>query len=198
MPLTTTTKSSLESLDPLVGSPDDSNLPSSPSLSLTTKTTSDTTPSGNYPNHLHPVDNPAPTLNSLEENPSAPAPVVTTAAPLTPPNTTITPSKTLTCPPHITPASTTLTPAPFGPPNPLHHHLPHLDTNPHLSLNANHHHQCPTINPRNLKNHRHLKSSPIRKIKKPKHTSDTHHPPILTQSSSPLKSKNITLTQKPS
>ena len=197
MPLTTTTKSSLESLDPLVGSPDDSNLPSSPSLSPTINTTSDTTPSGNYPNHLHPVDAPAPTPNSPEENPSAPAPVVTTAAPLTLPNTITTPSKTLSCLPHTTPVSTTLTPAPSGPPNP-HHHLPPLDTNHHLSLNASHHHQCPTTNPQNLKDHHHPKSSPIRKIKKPKHTSDTHHPPILTQSPSPLKSKNTTLTQKPS
>ena len=140
MPLTTTTKSSLESLDPPVGSPDDSNSPSPPSPFPTINTTSDITPSGNYLNHLHPVDAPVPTLNSPEENPSAPVPVATTAAPPTHPNTITTPNKQPSCPPHTTPASTTLTPAPSGPPNPLHHHLPPLDTNHHLSLNANHHH----------------------------------------------------------
>ena len=146
------TKFSLESLDPLVGSPDDSNLPSSPSPSQTTNTTSDTTPSGNYPNHLHPIDNPSSTLNSLEENPSAPAPAVTTAALLTHPTTTTTPNKQSSCPPHTTPASTTLIPAPSGPLNPLHR-PPHLNTNHHLSHNANHHHPFPTTNPQNLKNH---------------------------------------------
>ena len=192
------TKSSLESLDPPVGSPDNSNSPSSPSLSPTINTTSDITPSGNYPNHPHPINVPAPTLNSLEENPSALAPVATTAAPLTPPNTITTPSKTLSCPPHTTPVLTTLTPAPSGPPNPLHHHLPPLDTSHHLSLNANHHPQCPTINPQNLINHHHPKSSLTQKTKKPKPTSDTHHLPTLTQSPSPPKSKSITPTQKPS
>ena len=88
-----TTKSSLESLDPLVGSPDDSNSPSPPSPFPTINTTSDTTPSGNYLNHLHLVDAPAPTPTSLEENPSALAPAVTIAALLTHPTTTTTPNK---------------------------------------------------------------------------------------------------------
>ena len=198
MPLTTTTKSSLGSLDPPVGSPDDSNSPSSLSLSPTINTTSDITPSGNYPNHPHPVDAPAPTLNSLEENPSAPAPVATTAAPPTLLSTTTTPSKTPSCPPHTTPALTTLTPVPSGPPNPLHHHPPLPDTSHHLSLNANHHHQCPTTNPRNLKGRRHPKPSHTKKIKKPKPSSGTPHPPTLTQSPLPPKSKNTTPIQKPS
>ena len=60
---------------------------------LTTNTTSNTTPSGKYPNHLHLVNVPAPTLTSLEENPSAPVPAVTIAAPLTRPSTITTPNK---------------------------------------------------------------------------------------------------------
>ena len=136
----------------------DSNSPSSPSLSPTINTTSDITPSGNYPNHLHPVNAPAPTLNSLEENPLAPAPAVTIPALLIHPSTTTTPSKiTISCPPHTTPASTTLTLVPSGPPNPLHHHLPPLDINHHLFPNANRHRQCPTTNLQNLKNHHLLK-----------------------------------------
>ena len=138
---------------------------------------------------------PAPTLPSLEENPSAPAPAVTIAAPLTHPTTTTTPNSQPSCPPHTTPVSTTLTPAPSGPLNPLHH-SPLLDTNRHLSLNANHHHPSPSTTLQNLKNHCPPKSSLTKKIKKPKHISDTHHPPIPTQSPSPLKSKNTTPTQK--
>ena len=131
------TKSSLESLDPLIGSPDNSNSPSPPSPFPTINTTSDTTPSGNYLNHLHLVDAPAPTPTSLEENPSALAPAVTIAALLTHPTTTTTPNKT--CPPHTTPVLTTLTPVLSGLPNP-HHHPPLPNTNHHLSLNTNHHH----------------------------------------------------------
>ena len=169
-----------------------------PSHSPTTNTTSDITPSGKYPKHPHLVDTAAPTLNSLEENPSAPVPVVTTAAPLTRPNITTTLNKQPSCPPHTIPVSITLTPALSGPLNPHHHHLPLLDTNHRLSLNANHHHPFQTITPQNLKNHHLPKLSPIKKIKKPRHISDTHHPRILTQSPSPPKSKNITPTQKPS
>ena len=146
------TKSSLESLDPLIGSPDDSNLPLSPSPSQTINTTFDITPSGNYPNHLHLVDIPAPTLNSQEENPSVPAPVATIAALLTHPTTTTTPNKPPPCPPHTTPVLTILTPVLSGPLN-LHHHPPHPNTNHHPSHNANHHHPFPTTNLQNLKNH---------------------------------------------
>ena len=195
MPLTTTTKSSLESLDLLVGSPDDSNLPSSPSLSPTINTTSDTTPSGNYPNHLYLIDVPAPTLNSPEENPSVPAPVATTAALLTHPTTTTTPNKPPPCPPHTTPVLTILTPVLFGPLN-LHHCPPHPDTNHHPFPSANHHHPFPTTNPQNPKSHHPPKSSPTRKMKKPRHISDIHHLLILTQSPLPPKSKNTTQTQK--
>ena len=122
-PLTTTTKSSLESLDPLVGSPDDSNSPSSPSPFPTINTTSNTTPSGSYLNHLHFVDTPAPTPTSLEENPSALAPAVIIVALPTHPSTTTTPNKQPSCPPHTTLVLTTLTLAPSGPPN-LHHQQP--------------------------------------------------------------------------
>ena len=189
------TKSSLESLDPLVGSPDDYNSPSSLFPSPTTNTTSDTTPSGKYPNHPHPADTPAPTLASPEENPFKPVPVATTAAPLTHLSTTTTPNKQPSCPPHTIPVLTTLTPVLSGPPNP-HHHLPLPDTNHHLSLNANHHHQSLTITPQNPKNHHPPKQSPTRKTKKPRCISDTPHLLILTQSPLPPKSKNTTPTQK--
>ena len=106
------------------------------------------------------------------------------------------PIRQLSCPPHTIPVLTTLTPVPSGPPNPHHHHLPILDINHHQSHNANHHHPSPTTTPQNLKNHHPPKSSPTRKIKKPRHTLDTHHPLILTQSPSPPKSKNTTPTQK--
>ena len=182
------------SLDPLVGSPDDSNLPLSPSPSQMINTTFNITPSGKYLNHPHLIDAPAPTLTSLEENPSAPAPAVTTTAPLTHPNTITTPNKQPSCPPYTTPVLTTLTPVLSGPPNP-HHHPPLLDTNHHLSLNANHHHPFPTIT-QNLKNHHPPKLSPTRKIKKPRCISDTHHLLILTQSPLSPKSRNTTPTQK--
>ena len=169
------TKSSLEFLDPLVGSPDDYNSPSSLSPSPMTNTTSDTTPGGKFPNHPHPIDTPAPTLTSLEENPFAPVPVATTAALLTHLNTTTTPNKQPSCLPHTIPVLTTLTPVPSGPLNPLHHPPP-LNTNHHPSHNANHRHPSPTTTPRNLKNRHPPKSSPTKKIKKPKPTSDTCHP----------------------
>ena len=92
-PQPTTIKSSLESLDSLVGSPNNFSSPSSPFPFLTITTTSDIALTGKYPNTLLSNDNLAPTLTYQEENSSAPAPAVTTVAPLTPPTTITTPSK---------------------------------------------------------------------------------------------------------
>ena len=120
-PQPTTIKSSLESLDPLTGSPSDSSLPSSPFPFLMITTTSGTILTGKYPNTLLFTTTPVPTPTSLEKNPSAPAPVATTAAPLTLPNTTTTLNETVMSTPYN---SSINHPHPFYSPSPKPSQLP--------------------------------------------------------------------------